>query len=52
MKETKQVMSMNEIRIPIVCRITVDGAVIIIRATLIKQQDSPYILLQIEPLLN
>lgn len=45
-------MSMNEIRIPIVCKLTVEGAVIIIRVTLIKQQDSPYILMQIEPLLN
>lgn len=43
---------MNEIRIPIICKLTMDGMVVIIRATMIKQQDSPYILIQIEPLLN
>lgn len=45
-------MSMNEIRIPIICKLTMDGMVIVVRATLIKQQDLPYILIQIEPLLN
>ena len=43
---------MNEIRIPIVLSFTIDGMVVVLRATLIKEEQQPFILIQFEPLYN
>ncbi|WP_255411893.1 MULTISPECIES: hypothetical protein [Bacillota] len=43
---------MNELRIPLVCRFQVNDMIIIVSITLIKQGNSPFILMQIEPLFN
>lgn len=43
---------MNELRIPLVCRFQVKDMIVVVRITLIKQENSPYILMQIEPLFN
>ena len=43
-------MVMNEVRIPIVLKFSIENMVIVLRATLIKEAKNPYILVQIEPL--
>lgn len=45
-------MSMNELRMTMTCQITLDGCVMIFRATVIKQLDQASVWIQIEPLWN
>lgn len=43
---------MNELRIPLICRFQVKDMIVVVRVTWIKQENSPLLLMQIEPLFN
>lgn len=43
---------MEELRIEMVCRLQMKDTMVVVRITWIKQENSPFLLMQIEPLFN